>query len=267
MSACSHKNDNNIVITPLAEQNHLQRNHLKGKVKTVITDNYIVNSEDSSQIKSNTHIQEYSSDGFLTAYITLNKEGDTLSKRIINYNDKAQETIWIEKNYQDNQSQKCIYNYDINNYKSSEYYYLNDSLLYHIDYKTDGIGGITEMKRVYSEYNISNKFSYNALGLVTQINEYDPQGNLYKFITIEYDNYGDEINRCAYKDKNNLIEYTYTQYDKNGLLMRILYEDPVHSIREERLYADHDKSGNWITEKCNRNKKNIYIRNRTIIYY
>lgn len=255
-----------IVIVPDAQKNHLQRNRLLGNVKTQQIETYIL-TEDSIKKILNTKLFYYSSDGFLTQYFILNEDNDTVSERNISYNPNSTENYWIEKESELGTFRKCQYKYDINGYLAGEQYFANDSLLYTVDYKTDGIGGIVEMKRNFPDYSIRNHYQYNEQGLVVRVDEYDPAGNLYKYITYEYDNFGDEVNRRAFKGKNQLIEYTYSQYDDDGKILKIIYEDCLHSIREIRTYSEHDANGNWVLENYSRNDKNIYFRKQTITYY
>lgn len=255
-----------IVIVPDAQKNHLQRNRLLGNVKTQQIETYIL-TEDSIKKILNSKLFHYSSDGFLTQYLILNEDNDTISERNISYNPNSTENYWIEKEKETGTFRKCQYKYDINGYLAGEQYFANDSLLYTVDYKTDGIGGIVEMKRNFPDYSIRNHYQYNSQGLVVRVDEYDPAGNLYKYITYEYDNYGDEVNRRAFKGKNQLIEYTYSQYDDDGKILKVIYEDCLHSIREIRTYSEHDANGNWGLEIYSRNNKNIYFRKQTITYY
>ena len=255
-----------IVIVPDAQKNHLQRNRLLGNVKTQQIETYIL-TEDSIKKILNSKLFHYSSDGFLTQYLILNEDNDTISERNISYNPNSTENYWIEKEKEAETFRKCQYKYDINGYLAGEQYFANDSLLYTVDYKTDGIGGIVEMKRNFPDYSIRNHYQYNSQGLVVRVDEYDPAGNLYKYITYEYDNYGDEVNRRAFKGKNQLIEYTYSQYDDDGKILKVIYEDCLHSIREIRTYSEHDANGNWGLENYSRNNKNIYFRKQTITYY
>ena len=129
-----------IVIVPDAQKNHLQRNRLLGNVKTQQIETYIL-TEDSIKKILNSKLFHYSSDGFLTQYLILNEDNDTISERNISYNPNSTENYWIEKEKEAGTFRKCQYKYDINGYLAGEQYYANDSLLYTVDYKTDGIGG------------------------------------------------------------------------------------------------------------------------------
>ena len=256
-----------IVIIPDALKNHLQRARFFGKVKTVETDLYYYSSKDSLYLFSNKNIQYYSYDGYLTHVTVLDINNDTASKRTLFYLPDAKENYWLDFNYRDGSVTKDTFIYDRNGFKSEEYLLLNDSLLYKIKYKTDAIGGVIEMKRFLADYHLTNKIYYNTHGLVERIDEYDPQNKMYKYITLEYDNYGDEVNRRAFKSNNELIEYTYTQYSNEGLLLKVIFEDRLHDMREDRIYTQHDKAKNWLEEISLRGNDTIRKRVRVIDYY
>lgn len=199
--------------------------------------------------------------------ITLNKELDTISVKNIQYNDLGKELNWVERDYLYNKTLVCNYQYDMNGYISGEEYFSQDSLKYSIQYKTDGIGGTTEMIRNYPEYSIKNTFSYNEKGLISRINEYEPNQKLFKYISIEYDNYGDEVNRKVFRGDKDMIEYTYTQYDQYGKLLKEIFENRVHRLKDVATYFEHDQKGNWHFEIFTSNNDTLYFRKREIIYY
>jgi len=268
LSSCSCKRKTaEIIITPDALKNHLQSARFFGNVKTVETDTYYYANNDSLYLLAHKHIQFYSSDGYLTKIVLLDKNNDTVSKRTLYYLPNANENYWLEYNYRNNEVTTDTFVYDKNGFKSEEYFRLNDSLLYKIHYKTDAIGGVIEMKRFLPEYHLTNTFYYNNNGLLERIEEYDPQNKLYKFVTIEYDNYGDEVNRRAFKTSNEIIEYTYTQYNNEGLLQKVIYEDFLHNIREDKIYSKHDKKDNWLEEITLQGKDTVRKRERKIEYY
>lgn len=258
-----------IVIVPDAQKTHLQRSRLKGQIKTIKTTTYYSQTKDSltQENISSIVIHQYSSDGFLVKMVTLDKTLDTVSVRDVFYLPNGKEEKWVEYEYLFQRTLKCIYKYDMNGFISGEDYYNQDTLKYAVLYKTDGLGGATEMIRKYPDYSIKNTFGYNEKGLITKINEYDPEQKLFKFITIEYDNYGDEVNRKVYREDKNMVEYTYTQYDKYGKLLKVLFENRVHGLKDIKTYFDHDQKGNWNFEIFTSNSDTLYFRKREIIYY
>ncbi|MCL2247399.1 MAG: hypothetical protein FWC10_09880 [Lentimicrobiaceae bacterium] len=264
--ACKRKTAE-VVIVPDALKNHLQRARFLGNVKTVETDSYYYSNPDSGYFFSSKNIQCYSSDGYLTQVVVLDKNNDTVSKRTLFYLPNANENYWVDFNYRDNSVTKDTFIYEKNGFKAEEYFLFNDSLLYKILYKTDAIGGVIEMKRLLSNYHLTNKIYYNTHGLVERIEEYDPQNKLYKYITMEYDNYGDEVNRRAYKNANEIIEYTYTQYNNEGALQKVIFEDRLHYLREDKIYTQHDKTRNWLEEITLQGNDTLRKRVRTIVYY
>jgi hypothetical protein len=264
--ACKRKQAE-IIIIPDALKNHLQRNRIFGNVSHIETDSYYYSGKDSFFVFVSKTIQFYNVDGYLTQIIELDKNYDTISKKTIYYLPNAQENYWEEYNFKDFSFTKDTFIYDRNGYKTEERLLLNDSLLYRIEYKTDGIGGIIEMKRFLSEYHLTNKIYYNDSGLTAHIEEYDPYNKLYKYFTIEYDHVGDEVNRRALKNTNDIIEYTYIQYDKERLLKKIIFEDRLHNYREDKVYTRHDASGNWLNEVAMQGKDTVGQRVREIVYY
>ncbi|MEG2070434.1 MAG: hypothetical protein RR034_03565 [Bacteroidales bacterium] len=269
MISCQEKKPD-IVIIPDNQKNHLQRNHMLGKVKSVKTITLKVQQTDSTTVIEDTlsiTIQHYSLDGYLTKSVKLNKKSDTISIRNFYFHPDAREKRWEELDSNYSVGFHGEYEYDINQFKSGEKIFKNDSLFFNIQYKTDGMGNIIEMTQQYDNYAIVNKMQYDKNGLVARIDEYEPNGTLFKYAIIEYDNYGDEVNRKAYKTGDQLIEYTYTQYDQNGALLKVIYEDRLHRNKEVYEYYHHDKEGNWQQEIRKKDEKIMYQRNRELIYY
>ena len=107
----------------------------------------------------------------------------------------------------------------------------------------------------------------NGQGLVSEIIEYEPDGKPFKTVKIEYDNYGDEVNRCVYKAGNQMIEYTYTEYAQDGRVRKVIYEDKLHHIKEFHYFFDYDSNKNWQTEVCAVDGQILYIKQRKFTYY
>jgi hypothetical protein len=256
-----------INIIPDALKNHLQRNRILGKVYSIETNTYYYSNKDSAFIFFNKNIQYYNSEGYLAQVLELDYLYDTISKKTLYYLPNAQENYWKEYNYKDFSVSIDTFIYDRNGYIKEERFMFHDSLLYRIEYKTDGIGGIIAMNRFFREYYLTNKIYYTNKGLTTRIEEYDPLHTLYKFFSIDYDNYGNEVNRCAYKNSDELIEYTYTQYHSERQLRKIIFEDRLHNQREDKFYTQHDASGNWLEETVFQGKDTLGKRLRKIEYY
>lgn len=276
LSGCRRK-PAEIVIVPDAQKNHLQRNHIFGNVKEMITYTLLpeeaVSQADSLQMDTvrfdtvSVVIQQYSKDGYLLAYYKLSPQHDTLVVRLFSYRSDAKTDCWKEFYPGTTDTVVCRYEYDMNDMLSAEKVYANDSLMSHTAYKTDGEGNVVEMIRYYDGYSVRNTSQYNAQGLLSRIDEFEPSGKLFKYVTIEYDNYGDEVNRRAFKGENDIIEYTYTQYQQDGSLQKVLFEDRLHHSKEEYVYERHDEQRNWTVETRFKEKNLIYKRTRTYIYY
>ena len=102
---------------------------------------------------------------------------------------------------------------------------------------------------------------------MAKITEFEPNGKVFKTVTIEYDNYGDEVNRCAYKSGNQMIEYTYHLYSQEGRQLKTIYEDKIHKVKECTYYFDFDNQNNWQIEVKAIDNKIYSIRKRNFIYY
>ena len=276
LSGCKRK-PAEIVIIPDVQKNHLQRNHIFGQVKelctyTLLPENSVAQNDtmalDSLRFDTvSVMVQHYSPDGYLLDYCKMTPQGDTLAVRIFAYHADARADYWKEFYPGEPDTVVCHYEYDMNDFLSAEKIFVRDSVLSTTSYKTDGEGNVIEMVRHYDGYSVRNTSKYNAQGLLSRIDEFEPSGKLFKYVTIEYDNYGDEVNRRAFKGENDLIEYTYTQYQDNGALLKVLFEDRLHNDKEQYVYEGHDQQKNWTSETRYKNKKLQYKRIRTYIYY
>ena len=266
---CKSKKQNEIIIIPDAQKNHLQTARLKGKIKLITSTSFYTHHKDSisAENQMSTVINHYSSDGYINRVVTLGPNNDTVRVRDVEYNDMGKQIRWKELDYVNKTHSFSKFNYDMNGYISSEEYFSDDTLVYTIQYKTDGLGGITNLSKTKDNYTLRNQLQYNNLGLLIRNDEYDPNGKLFKYVIYEYDNYGDEVNRKVYRGSSSLVEFTYTQYDLKGRLLKIIYENLEHSLKEVRTYPTHDQKGNWTFEVFTANNDTIYFRKRDIIYY
>ena len=130
-----------------------------------------------------------------------------------------------------------------------------------------GIGNIIRTAQSFGDYTTRTETKYNENGLVAKITEFEPNGKVFKTVTIEYDNYGDEVNRCAYKSGNQMIEYTYHLYSQEGRQLKTIYEDKIHKVKECTYYFDFDNQNNWQIEVKAIDNKIYSIRKRNFIYY
>ena len=275
-----HKKPDPIVITPDVQKSHLQRNHIFGKAKIIHTKTYYVFA-DSLSVKDTVSIdallqsrkpdftveQHYTSDGYLRKYYKLNSSSDTLMHRIYRYNDKAQISNWDEYDSLNHNAVTGIYLYDRNSFLVGERLYHGDTIVMAFAYKTDGIGNILSITSTHGELSTHTENKYNENGLISKIIEYEPNGRVFKTVTIEYDNYGDEVNRCVYKAGKQMLEYTYNTYSQDGKLLKTIYEDKIHHLKEIHYFTDYDSQKNWQTEYLVKDNKIISIRKRQIIYY
>ncbi len=279
MGAACHRKPAPIEIIPDVDKNHLQRNHIFGNVKEIETSIFGL-QEDSLTIKDSAQalqwtlerqpdrifVHHYSYDGYMLDFYNITAANDTQLYRKYIYNDRAQISEWSEtKN--DFISSKGKYSYDRNHFISGEKIYDGDSLVMSFAYKTDGVGNIISSTQDNQQFVTTTKYHYNEHGLVDRIEEYEPSGKVFKSATIEYDNYGDEVNRCVYKSGKQLIEYTYNKYEQDGRKIKTIYEDKLHRNKEVKYYTSFDSHKNWIIEYGVSNNQLVSIRKRNINYY
>lgn len=276
---CKKKPDP-IVITPDSQKNHLQRNHIFGIVRNIDTKTYYVEADSLTAADTNripqilkkrkpdfSTWQRFSADGYLMHYTKFNANKDTLLRQVYYYDWKALLRRWEEFDSTGTVVTHGKYLYDRNNFISGEQIFQGDSVVMAFTYTTDGIGNIIKSTQSFGDYSIHTENKYNELGLVEKITEYEPNGKPFKTVKIEYDNYGDEVNRCVYKAGNQMVEYTYNQYNQEGRQIKTIYEDKLHHQKEVTFFADYDSQNNWQTEIKVKDNQIISIRKRKIIYY
>ena len=284
LSGC-HKKPEPIVITPDIEKNHLQRNHILGNVKELGTTTFYV-QQDSLPLKDTADLkrlmalcdsvcevsnrtrsnQRYTADGWLLEFVKLS-ESDTILRRNYTYDKEALITGWEEYDAGGNMVTHGTYTYDRNGFLAGEQIFQGDSLVMSFAYTTDGVGNAIRTVQSFGGYKTTLENKYNDQGLVTEIIEHEPNGKVFKTAKIEYDNYGDEVNRCVYKAGNQMIEYTYTEYAQDGRVRKVIYEDRLHHVKESHHFFDYDAHKNWQTEVCAVDNQIVYVKRRTFEYY
>ena len=248
-----------IVNTPDIEKNHLERNHIFGKVKSLETETFNL-QRDSLSVKDTADLkkllaacdslcdvpdyssssQRYTSDGYLLEFVKHGHIGNAYYR---------------------------TYTYDRNGFLVGEKIYQGDSLVMSFAHTTDGIGNAIRTVQTFGDLQTATENKFNEQGLVTQITEYEPDGKVFKTAKIEYDNYGDEVNRCVYKAGNQMIEYTYTEYAQDGRVRKVIYEDKLHHVKEFHYFFDYDANKNWQTEVCAVDGRIVYVKQWKFDYY
>lgn len=269
-----------IVITPDIEKNHLQRNHIFGTVKSIETTTFYL-AEDSltlsdtnklasllkKRIPDITGKQTYSSDGFLLSFYKYGPDKKAILHRIYRYDKEAKLNNWNEYDSTNATAITGLCIYDRNHFLIGEQIYHGDSMAMAFSYTNDGIGNHINSTQSFGDCITHTEYKYNEFGLVYKIIEHEPNGKVFKTAKIEYDNYGDEVNRCIYKSGNQMIEYTYNEYDQDGRQLKTIYEDKIHHVKEFSYYSNYDSQLNWQTEIKIVDNQIISVRNRKIIYY
>lgn len=280
IAAGCHRKPAPIVITPDIEKNHLQRNHIFGKVRWLATATCYLYADsiplkDTANLKAlfdgrtfdASSLQLYTSDGWLRSFVKHNEKQEVVLRREYSYDNEAKITRWEEYDADSTLVTHGTYTYDRNGFLVGEQVYQGDSLVMSFEHTTDGIGNAIRTTQSFGGLRTKVENKYNEQGLVREITEYEPNGKVFKTAKIEYDNYGDEVNRCVYKAGNQMIEYTYTEYAQDGRVRKVIYEDKLHHIKEFHYYFDYDANKNWQTEVCAVDDQIVYIKRRTFEYY
>lgn len=197
----------------------------------------------------------------------MNADGDTMSNRVMYYDDAAK----LVKDELFDSIGVCIehtiYENDEHGYRVKEERYYGDSLIQTLLYQNDAFGNLVGMTVVLSEYTLTRKYSNNEVGLAVRVDEFDPDGKLFKYVTLEYDNYGDLVNRNVHRDDGQIREFTHTQYADNGQLLKTVYENKLSRANEVTEYANHDTQRNWTRSLRKSGGRTYYVINRKIEYY
>ncbi len=267
------KNKNRITIIPQAQKNHLQTESIKGQVKSLEECKFATVDKtgekiDTSKLLSITH-KFYSADGYLNRVVIMNSRHDTMSVRNIYYDDNAK---MIKDELFDSAGvrvQYTLYENDKHGFRVKESRFANDSLIQTLSYKNDGYGNPLEITLVSEAFSQKIKYSYNEVGLPLKVDEYDPDGQIFKYVTMEYDNYGDLVNKRVYRKDGIMLEYTHIQMNEKGEWQKQVYESllPGVNITEVTEYSNHDGKGNWLRKVRKIDDKAYFINTRTIEYY
>ena len=265
-----HRHKATITIVPDFAKNHLQREHIYGNVRT-ITDSIYFSPDGSDTIRPDflavvTHYR-YSADGWLNQVVKMNSDGDTMSSRVMYYDSNAK----LVKDELFDSTGICIehslYENNEHGYRVKEERYSGDSLVQTLLYQNDAFGNLVGMTVKLSEYTLTRKYSNNEVGLAVRVDEFDPDGKLFKFVTLEYDNYGDLVNRIVHRDDGQIREFTHTQYADNGQLLKTVYENKLSRSNEVTEFSSHDNQKNWTRSLRKSEGRTNYIVNRKIEYY
>ena len=177
-----------IVITPDIEKNHLQRNHIFGRVKYLDTETFHLQADsisisDTANIKklkaycsenatpaAYSHaLQHYTADGFLLDFIKFGQMSDTALLRYYVYDDEARIVSWSEYDGSHALVTRGEYQYDRNRFLSGETVYQGDSLVMSFSHTTDGIGNIIHTVQSFGGLKTTMDYKFNEQGLVKEI--------------------------------------------------------------------------------------------------
>ena len=265
-----HRHRDAITIVPDCAKNHLQREHIYGQVR-MVTDSMFYSPDGSDTVRPEYLVSvvsyRYSADGWLNQVVKVSADGDTMSNRVMYYDSNAK----LVKDELFDSAGVCIehtlYENDEHGYRVKEERFSGDSLVQTLLYQNDAFGNLMCMTVKVSEYTLTRKYSNNEVGLAVRVDEYDPDGKLFKFVTLEYDNYGDLVNRNVHRDDGQIREFTHTQYADNGQLLKRVYENKLSRYNEVTEFSNHDAQRNWTRSLRKSGGRVYYMVNRKIEYY
>lgn len=265
-----HRRKPTITIVPDCARNHLQREHIYGQVR-MVTDSMFYSPDGSDTVRPGYLVSVtsylYSADGWLNQVLKVSADGDTMSNRVMYYDSNAK----LVKDELFDSAGVCIehtlYENDEHGYRVKEERFSGDSLVQTLLYQNDAFGNLMCMTVKVAEYTMTRKYSNNELGLAVRVDEYDPDGKLFKFVTLEYDNYGDLVNRNVHRDDGQIREFTHTQYADNGQLLKRVYENKLSRDNEVTEFSGHDTQKNWTRSLRKSGGRTYCIVNRIIEYY
>lgn len=265
-----HRHKAAITIVPDCAKTHLQREHLYGSVRT-IADSMFYSPHGADTICEeqlvSVAVYRYSADGWLNQVLKMSADGDTMSNRLMHYDANAK----LVKDELFDSTRRCIeytiYENDEHGYRVKEDRFSGSKSVQTILYQNDAFGNLVGMTVQTAEYTMTRKYTNNELGLVVRVDEFDPDGKLFKYVTMEYDNYGDIVNRNVHRDDGQIREFTHTQYADNGALLKTVYENKLSKVNEVREFSGHDGQRNWTRSLRKTAGRTVFIVNRNIEYY
>lgn len=265
-----HRHRATITIVPDFAKTHLQREHIYGNART-ITDSMFYSPKGSDTASTDALVSvtqyRYSADGWLNQVVKMSADGDTMSNRVMHYDSNAK----LVRDELFDSTGCCIehtlYENDERGYRVKEERYSGEKLVQTILYQNDAFGNLVGMTVKTDAYTMTRKYSNNEFGLAVRVDEFDPDGKLFKYVTMEYDNYGDIVNRNVHRDDGQLREFTHTQYADNGALLKTVYENKLSKGNEVREFSGHDSQRNWTRSLRKTGGRIVFIINRNIEYY
>lgn len=268
--SCHGKKTEEVGVQPLAKQTTLQADGVMGKVKLIIEKKYMrIPTTDSVALYA-IHYQYFNENGWILKDVITNDANDTIFNTHVTYNAQG---IMVKRETCDSThsiTEHTDFQIDKNGYRIKETTYKGDSLATEITYKNDAAGNVLEMSVQTTNLCIL-KYTYDGpfYGLPTRIDQCGHDGRMFMYITMDYNDRGQLVNRRAFSANGAEVESSHSQYAENGALMKQTHELMLQSLQKRDLctFENHDKYGNWLKQKMLRQGELHYIIERTIEYY
>ena len=240
-----------------ATKNDLQKEGLRGSVKSVKETTYQAEVKDGEIQKGKIFIQLIK---------TFNEKGNILEEN----------GCWPDRN--DNLKNTCIYDHneellgvicyiDIDKINGTDY-----KIYFATIYKNDNIGNKIEEKNYNqgTKLNSISTFKYDEKGNCIEDSAYSPNGSLNSYSIYQYDDKGNKIKENDYKSDGTLKSKSGFKYDNYGNNIEYVSYKLDGIIDHKTVYSyEFDAKGSWIKKfTYDGNNNTLFdIVERKIIYY
>ncbi len=270
-SACHSKESHDTTtIVPLSMQSTAQTDNILGQVKCTIEKKYMNIGFMDSTVLYAIHYQYFTKDGWLTDDVILNDVEDTVYHTHVTYNDAGKMVRSDTYDSTGTLTEHVIYEVDAHGYRTKESVYQGDSLVRELLYQNDAYGNALKTT-VRTAYDIVMTYSYDSSlpGLPVRIDEAGPDGTTFMYITMDYNERGNVVNRRAFSGGGAEAESSHTQYGNKGELLKETHQVTLKNLQKQDVstYEGHDKFGNWTKQSTKRQGVPYFVIERTIQYY
>lgn len=257
-------------VVPMTMRPTAQTDNILGKVKCTVEKKYMNLGYLDSTVLYAIHYQYFTKDGWLTDDVILNDVEDTVFHTHVTYSADGKMVRSDTYDSTGTLSEHVVYEVDAHGYRTKESVYQGDSLVREMLYQNDAYGNVLKTT-VRTAYDIVMTYSYDASqpGLPVRIDEVGPDGTTFMYITIDYNQRGDVVNRRAFSGGGQEAENSHTQYGDKGELLKQTHQVTLKNLQKQDVstFENHDKFGNWQKQVTKRQGVPYFEIERTIQYY
>lgn len=257
-------------VVPLSLRTTAQTDNLLGQVKSTVEKKYMAIGYLDSTVLYAIHYKFYSKEGWLVDDVILNADSDTVFHTHVSYDDKGRMKRSDMYDSTGMLREHTEYEVDAHGYRTKETYYVGDSIARVMTFKNDAYGNVLQTV-VKTAYEITMNYSYDAAmpGLPVRIDELGPDGNMFMYITMDYNDRGDLVNRRAFSSNGAEAESSHAQYGDRGEILKESHQISLKNLGKFDMstYENHDTHGNWLKQVTTRQNVPYFTIERTIQYY